>query len=229
MVFCDARYVIWEKMRGGRFPSDEGADDAAEGRGAEKVEHKDTRRSRNDEDAAAALEKKNNADSVASTSTSHPPPSPDASERDAKRTKIEGMDDVVAAATVPVVLGEDGEPIKKVKLSGAQKKHAKKAAESIAWNLRKDEIERVKAANKAAGIVVPKQKERGQNKVSRFPTPRHGSTDGWMIGTTIRSTSGRIRHQTLSRRCARKSLRTNRQQHLPMESRPRWLPRRPRR
>lgn len=170
MRFCDNRYVIWEKMKGGRFPTDEGADDAAEGRGAEKVEHKDTRRSRNDEDAAAALEK-NTADSVPSTSTSHPPPSPDASERDAKRTKIEGTDDVVVAAPVPVVLGEDGEPIKKVKLSGAQKKHAKKAAESIAWNLRKDEIERVKAANKAAGIVTPKQKGGGQNKVGHFPSP----------------------------------------------------------
>ena len=154
-------------MKGGRFPTDEGADDAAEGRGAEKAPQKDNRISRNAEDAAAIKGKKELESVAPTSSTVHPPPSPEPTERDSKRPKIDGTDDSVAPVPAPVLLGEDGKPIKKVKLSGAQKKHAKKAADSIAWNLRKDEIERVKAANKAAGIVVPKQKERGQNKVGR--------------------------------------------------------------
>lgn len=78
-----------------------------------------------------------------------------------------------AEATVETTaLGPDGEPVKKIRLSGAQKKHAKRAEADAAWELKKAEKAKAKlegaGAGGGAGGGGGKVKQKGQNKARQF-------------------------------------------------------------
>lgn len=158
-----AEYVVWEKMRSRPEASAEAADvdDALEGRGGAR---RDGPMSRNDETKqrlAVLKEDPSTApieqapSTTASNSLVHAPPSPTA-EPDAKKARIDG-DALIETATTETA---EDVPVKKVRLSGAQKKAARRAAEDAIWDAKRAQREK----DKAAGI--PKTK--GQNKVRRI-------------------------------------------------------------